>query len=41
MFLNSVGVQVSIDPVVATPAMYGALEFVRSWLKVKAGLKFL
>ena len=41
VFLNSIGVQVSIDPVVATPAMYGALEFLRSFLKVKAGLKFL
>ena len=41
-YLASIGVDVSIyDPVLTTAATYGALEFLRSWLKVKVGLKFL
>jgi len=40
-FLNGIGVQVSIDPTVASAAVYGALEFLRNWLKVKVGVKLL
>lgn len=39
--LQAVGVQVSIDPTLASAATYGALEFVRNWLKNKVGLKGL
>jgi len=40
-YLGTVGVQISIDPALASAALYGALEFLRSWLKVKAGIKQL
>lgn len=41
-FLGSIGVNVEVvDPMLATAATYGAMEFLRSWLKVKVGLKFL
>ena len=39
--LNGFGVKISIDPVVATASAYGALEFLRNWLKNKVGVKFL
>ena len=41
-YLSSVGVNVEVvDPVLATAATYGTFEFLRSWLKVKVGFKFL
>lgn len=40
-FLNSIGVQVTVDPILASAATYGALEFLRNWLKLKVGVKFL
>lgn len=40
-FLNKIGVAITIDPTLATAAMYGALEFLRNWLKNKVGVKFL
>lgn len=39
--LSSVGVQVTVDPVIASAGLYGALEFIRNWLKNKVGVKFL
>lgn len=41
-YLASIGTNVEVvDPVLATAATYGLFEFVRSWFKVKVGLKFL
>lgn len=40
-FLSGVGVDVNIDPTLATAATYGALEFVRNFLKNKVGIKVL
>lgn len=39
--LNSVGVSISVDPTLASAALYGGLEFLRNWLKHKVGVKFL
>ena len=40
-FLRGIGVEVNIDPTLASAAVYGALEFLRNWLKVKVGVKLL
>lgn len=39
--LNNAGVSISIDPTVASAAAFGALEFLRNYLKNKLGVKFL
>lgn len=39
--LNGAGVNVTIDPTVASAAAFGALEFLRNYLKNKLGVKFL
>ncbi len=45
MALRHMGIDLNIDPVVATgfvtAALMGALEFLRNWLKVKVGFKWL
>lgn len=40
-FLQVIGVNITIDPTLATAATYGALEFGRNFLKNKLGVKFL
>lgn len=39
--LAQAGVSVSINEAVASAALYGALEFLRNYLKVKLKVKFL
>jgi len=41
MAQNLSRVGVTVDPIVATPAMVGFLEMLRNYLKVKLGVKWL
>ena len=39
--LNGIGIKITVDPLLATASAYGALEFLRNWLKNKVGIRFL
>jgi ABC-type phosphate/phosphonate transport system substrate-binding protein len=39
--LRAAGINITIDPTVASAAAFGALEFLRNYLKKKLGVKFL